>query len=243
MTHSVLSRYHLSMRISSLARALVAFSCCVLAGLVTAESLMGTVVAITDGDSLRVLVDGDEVVVRLVDVDAPELGQPFGKRAKKSLSDLVFGKRVEVQSVGRDRYGRVLATVRQKGTDINLSQVERGMAWAYRTNRKATIRDAQAEAKASRAGLWADPGALSPWEWRRRTILKRHDDMAKRFNPTTREEPEAPRSLDGKFEGSTSPPSSASSNTDGGQTIHIGPRGGRYVITSGGNKRYIGRKK
>ena len=174
---------------------------------------------------------------------SPELGQPFGKRAKKSLSDLVFGKRVEVQSVGRDRYGRVLATVRQKGTDINLAQVERGMAWAYRTNRKAAIRDAQAEAKASRAGLWADPGALSPWEWRKRRILQRHDDMAKRVKPTTREESEAPRSLDGMFEGSTSPSSSTSSNPDGGQTIHIGPRGGRYVITSGGNKRYVGRKK
>ena len=241
-TRSDRSRYHQSMRIPSLARVLVAISCCVLAGLVTAESLMGTVVAVTDGDSIRVLVDRDEVVVRLVDVDAPELGQPFGKRAKKSLSDLVFGKRVEVLTVGRDRYGRVLASVRQEGTDINLVQVERGMAWAYRTNRKATIRDAQADAKANRVGLWADPGALSPWEWRRRSVLQRHDDMAKRVKPTTRKEPEAPESLDGMFEGLKSPPSSTSSNHDGGQTIHIGPRGGRYVITSGGNKRYVGRK-
>jgi hypothetical protein len=34
---------------------------------------------------------------------------------------------------------------------------------------------------------------------------------------------------------------SATATTSGGQVVHTGPRGGEYVITKSGNKRYIGK--
>ena len=50
------------------------------------------VVSVHDGDTLTVLIERKQVKVRLTDIDAPELGQPFGRNSKQSLSDLCFGK-------------------------------------------------------------------------------------------------------------------------------------------------------
>jgi endonuclease YncB( thermonuclease family) len=50
------------------------------ATLTNAEELVGRVVRVHDGDTLTVLVDDTQIRVRLTDIDAPELGQAFGKR-------------------------------------------------------------------------------------------------------------------------------------------------------------------
>ena len=39
-------------------------------------------------------------------LDAPEKGQAFGRRAKQAMSDLVFGRDVELVPHTIDRYGR-----------------------------------------------------------------------------------------------------------------------------------------
>lgn len=51
-----------------------------------AADFSGKVLRVQDGDSLTVLVDQTQVRVRLVDIDAPELGQAFGKRSRESLA-------------------------------------------------------------------------------------------------------------------------------------------------------------
>jgi endonuclease YncB( thermonuclease family) len=58
--------------------------------------------------------------------------QAFGNRSKESLSDMVFDKTVNVETEKRDRYGRQIGKVLVNGQDVNLVQVERGMAWFYR---------------------------------------------------------------------------------------------------------------
>lgn len=70
-----------------------------------------TVIAITDGDTLTVACNGVPEKIRLVDVDAPEKSQPFGRAAKKFLSDLAYMHEVTIQRRGHDRYGRTLATI------------------------------------------------------------------------------------------------------------------------------------
>ena len=45
----------------------------------------GKVVNVTDGDSITVLRDREQVKVRLVEIDAPEMGQAFGNRSKQAL--------------------------------------------------------------------------------------------------------------------------------------------------------------
>lgn len=135
-----------------------------------AAELRGVVVGVTDGDTLTVLVAKKQVKVRLADIDAPESRQPFGARAKQSLSKLCFKKESRLETQGKDRYRRTIATVYCAGVNANAEQVRQGMAWVF--DRYASPNSAlyavQNEAKAARRGLWADPRPVPPWEWRQR---------------------------------------------------------------------------
>ncbi len=130
----------------------------------------GKVVAVADGDTLTVLLDRDRIKVRLVEIDAPEKAQAFGKRAKQSLSDLCFNKAATLTAKGKDRYGRTLARVDCAGVDANAEQVRRGMAWVYRkyAPKDSPLYAIEDEAMSARRGLWADPEPMPPWEWRHR---------------------------------------------------------------------------
>ena len=128
----------------------------------------GKVVAVADGDTITVMRDLVPVKLRLLEIDAPEKKQAFGARSTQSLSDLCFNKTATLIEKGRDRYGRTLARVRCEGVDANAEQVRRGMAWVY--DRYVTDRAlyaVQTEARDAGRGLWADPDAVPPWQWRR----------------------------------------------------------------------------
>jgi len=131
--------------------------------------VLARVVSVHDGDTLTVLIERKPVKVRLTDIDAPELRQPFGTRSKQSLSELCFGKLAALEVRGRDRYRRALARVTCAGTDANAEQVRRGYAWTYVRYVRADSRlhGIQTEARAAQRGLWADAAPVPPWSWRR----------------------------------------------------------------------------
>lgn len=141
----------------------------------SAETLQGRVVAVTDGDTVKVLdVSHTEWKIRLMGIDAPEKKQAFGIRSKSHLSDLVYGKTVVVEYSKKDKYGRTLGKILVNGVDANLEQIKAGMAWHYRKYAKEQpIEDreiyAQAEdrARAGQRGLWSDAEPVPPWEWRK----------------------------------------------------------------------------
>lgn len=155
-------------------RSAVACLLVALASFVNAEMVMGRVVGVADGDTLTML-DADQVQhkIRLAGIDAPEKKQPFGNRSKESLSDLVFDKTVEVETAKRDRYGRRIGKILVNGRDVNLVQIERGMAWFYRQYRleqspadRRLYEEAENLAKAGKKGLWRDPEPVPPWDFR-----------------------------------------------------------------------------
>jgi len=80
-------------------------------GVQAGDSFTGRVVGVTDGDTIKVLVDKREIKVRLYGIDCPESKQAVGTKAKKFTSNLAFGKPVTVQSKGEDRDGRALGYV------------------------------------------------------------------------------------------------------------------------------------
>lgn len=128
----------------------------------------GKVVSISDGDTLSVLRDHEQINVRLVEIDAPEMGQPYGTRSKQTLAAYVFGQDVRVAEHGKDRYGRVLGRVFLGGMDVNAEMVRQGMAWVYRKYATdSTLYALEAEARDQLRGLWGDPDPMPPWEWRR----------------------------------------------------------------------------
>lgn len=132
------------------------------------EILNGRVIGVLDGDTLS-LLNEDAVTfrIRLAQIDAPEKRQAFGQRSKQSLSDLAFDRQAEVRIETRDRYGRLVGKVRVGGQDINLLQIQRGMAWVYRRYAKDPLYfEAEDKARRSRVGLWADPEPTPPWIFR-----------------------------------------------------------------------------
>lgn len=138
-----------------------------------AEQLSGRVVGIHDGDTVTVLTaDKRSVRTRLVEIDAPESGQPYGMRAKQALSGLVFDKQVIVEVSGIDRYGRTLGRLFHDGMDVNAEMVRLGYAWVYRRYATdETLFDLEEAARTAKRGLWSLPlrDQVPPWEWRRKS--------------------------------------------------------------------------
>jgi len=115
-------------------RALAAFLALLLASTAVGQVTVfpGKVVGVTDGDTVKVLIEGNQLLqVRLSWIDAPEKSQAFGSRSKRHLSDLVFGREVDLHTHGLDRYGRTLAVIVTDRVDANLEQVRSGMAWVF----------------------------------------------------------------------------------------------------------------
>lgn len=140
-----------------------------------ADTLNGRVVGIADGDTITVLdATHQQHRIRLKGIDAPESKQAFGNVAKRELSDLVFGKAVDVRYYKEDRYGRLLGIVFFGGQDVNLAMISRGLAWHYKHYQRDQApldreRYAFAEDQARQAGigLWRDPNPTPPWDFRR----------------------------------------------------------------------------
>ena len=148
----------------------------VLCGNAYAETLIGVVVGVADGDTITVLdAEHQQHKIRLAGIDAPEKKQAFGQKSKAGLSSMVFGKRVTVEWTKRDRYQRIIGVVLVNRVDSNLEQVKAGMAWWYRQYAKeqtapqrAAYETAENQAKAGRVGLWVDANPVAPWEFRHR---------------------------------------------------------------------------
>lgn len=132
--------------------------------------LSGRVIGVHDGDTITLLVAGNQQVkVRLDGIDAPELAQPYGQKAKQALSDFVFGKDARIESAGQDKYGRTLGTVYVGTINVNAMLIQKGMAWVYRQYPHPPEWERLEEfARNTSAGLWAlqPDQRMPPWEWR-----------------------------------------------------------------------------
>jgi len=132
--------------------------------------LEGRVVAVLDGDTLDVLVDGSTRRIRVAGIDTPERGQPWAERSKQALSDRVFGKQVQINEVAIDRYGRTVGEVYADDVCVGCELVRDGHAWVYRYfSQDPVLLELEGEARAAGRGLWGLPESqrTPPWEWRR----------------------------------------------------------------------------
>jgi len=135
----------------------------------TAKEFSGRVVGISDGDTITLMHDGAGEKIRLHGIDCPEGGQAFGNRAKQLTSEIAFGETVRVVPTDRDQYGRTVADVYlSDGRMLNQELVRAGLAWWYEkyAPHDKVLRRLREEARAAKRGLWADPHAMPPWEWR-----------------------------------------------------------------------------
>jgi endonuclease YncB( thermonuclease family) len=134
----------------------------------SATVLVGRVVSVTDGDTIDLLDENKTTHrIRLHGIDAPERAQPFSRRSRQHLADAVFGREVDVEVLGKDKYGRTIGRVLVEGDDVCLSLIRAGLAWHYvRYDQSPEYAAAEAAARAAKRGLWLDPHAIPPWDWR-----------------------------------------------------------------------------
>lgn len=126
------------------------------------------IVGVHDGDTATCLQNKTQIKIRLNQIDAPEIGQDFGNASKKVLSDMIFGKYVELKTNGTDKYGRTIAEIFHENQNINKQMVAQGMAWAYReymTDNEYV--ELETIARRNSLGLWSQPNAIYPSDWRR----------------------------------------------------------------------------
>jgi micrococcal nuclease len=144
----------------------------------TAHSDPVLVRSVLDGDTIDVVGVGR---VRLLGIDAPEIARshgtaaPFGDEAREKLIELVLHRwvRLEADVERVDGHNRHLAyVVREDGLFVNATLLREGLA---RVNARMSLarlpelRRAEAEARASRRGIWGRaPAVHAPSYTRRR---------------------------------------------------------------------------
>jgi len=155
---------------------LVALPVVVSLNIAWAESYVGRVVGVADGDTITVLdALQTQHKVRLAGIDAPEKSQPFGNASRQALAGVVFQREVTVETYKRDRYQREIGKVWLGTTDVALELVNSGLAWHYKqyaheqpVEDRLDYTNAEVRARGSHLGLWADAHPIPPWVFRRR---------------------------------------------------------------------------
>lgn len=148
---------------------------------------------IADGDTIT-LVDGRGVEsrIRFACIDAPEVPHSkqeresynradldqfkWGKQSRNRLTQLIEqgGNRVSLNVVDSDRYRRKVAEVRlPNGTLVQQVLISEGLAVVYSEYLKncpdaTVVRQAEAQAKQQKVGIWGDPQFIPPAQWRQR---------------------------------------------------------------------------
>lgn len=133
------------------------------------QNFEGQLLKVMDGDTLLMSSSDQQVYsVRLNAIDAPELSQPYGEASKISLMLLCQDRRIYVEALGNDRYGRLIGRVRCDQTDVQIAQVAQGFAWVFDryVGTDTYLYSYQEQAQKNTSGLWQDPHPLPPWEWR-----------------------------------------------------------------------------
>lgn len=107
------------------------------------RSVLGKVIKVIDGDSLKVAIPTGGHVwtfpVRIAGIDCPEVRtrddeeKIMGYMVKEHVESLVLGKIVALQLGEFDKFGRLLANVHTSGgVDVALDLKENGMAVDYK---------------------------------------------------------------------------------------------------------------
>jgi micrococcal nuclease len=126
---------------------------------------------VIDGDTIVVLMNGEDETVRLLGMDTPETVDPrkpvqcFGPEASAETKSLLDGREVSLQNdptqSDRDKYGRLLRYVfRDDGLFVDEFLVQQGFAREYTYfgvpyKYQTIFRTDQAAAKSAGLGLWA----------------------------------------------------------------------------------------
>ncbi|MDR2744160.1 MAG: thermonuclease family protein, partial [Desulfovibrio sp.] len=124
------------------------------------------IVEVTDGATIIVLTEQknsprgkERVTVRLYGIDFPDIRQPFGREAADFVRKAALHGDAEIMAVplGKDKSGRVVATVETAGRPLQELLLKAGLARVSPACKRPECADwkhVEQEAKAAEAGWW-----------------------------------------------------------------------------------------
>jgi endonuclease YncB( thermonuclease family) len=143
-----------------------------------AATLQAKVVQVDSGNTLVVSNINRPLRIRLKAVMPPESGQAYSEAARDHLKALVLDKAVFVEYTHLAG-GYLEAKVVLNGIDIGSQMLRDGVAWydlasSYELSESDRALYVQCEqaARNEKRGLWQDPAAVAPWEFRQAQLAK-----------------------------------------------------------------------
>ena len=125
-----------------------------------------TLTKVIDGDTIKVIVGGTEQSVRLIGLNAPEIGDCRGDWSRSELEKLLADQTILLESDTtqgeKDKYGRLLRYIHTgRGLNVNEKIIEIGGAKEYTYDKdykyKELFVNAQNTAKKDKLGVWGAP--------------------------------------------------------------------------------------
>ena len=142
--------------------------------LTRADALTGTVSGVVDGNTVTVrLGKGQQQLVSLIGVAAPELDDCFGPASRSWLSDLTLGRKVRLEPANPGGQQRILVRLFLADKDVSLEIIRHAFARYNKEHElllgekeRQTYQSAEAQARGRGIGLWSapllEPACVSP---------------------------------------------------------------------------------
>ncbi len=127
---------------------------------------------VTDGDTVKVKINDENFIVRLIGIDTPETKDPrkavqcFGQEASAYTKKILLNQNIILESdsvsQNKDKYGRLLRYVfLSNGTNFNHQLIAVGYAYEYTYQSQLyryrdDFKQAQKNARENKLGLWSD---------------------------------------------------------------------------------------
>ncbi len=129
--------------------------------LVTAYQMSGRVLRVDNGNTVTI-VDSNNVqhTVRLQDIQAPGLNKPKGIQSRRNLQEMIGGRHVIIDYDPSRGYQSPTGRIYLGNTDVNLKQIEGGMAKFQSSGLpideklEERYQTAQEQAKTEKRGIW-----------------------------------------------------------------------------------------
>lgn len=129
------------------------------------EEIVCTCETVIDGDTINVRHEGRLRTIRLMHIDAPEVGEAFYMESKIRLMQLILGHQCTIFGTGYDRYGRLTGKIFTEELEMpHLALLAEGLAFHYKKYSRCEL-SASAEAMAKRRylGLWSEEEYYLRW--------------------------------------------------------------------------------
>lgn len=139
-----------------------------------ATDLRATVTRVIDGDTF--IAENEEkarLVIRLKDIDCPEIDQPYGQESKALALGMMARQSITLSGLKKDKYERALAlAILDDGRIVNHELVRLGACWKYSKADDPVLQGLEDSARTKQIGLWAQANPTAPWDFRKAQRLK-----------------------------------------------------------------------